>query len=287
MPAGDRHPEAFDARRMRFGGASALVRLLDDHLLRFRREAEEGRLREMTCPAELQEIGSLVEIGVDRAAEFVRPHRHQLFAAALGDEVVHLLLEERQLSHDPAERKRVRPAPAEDVARGENPRADRVAARDGVAHLHQRHERAVTVANRRDAVAQIDLGGLEDDGVLPWLITNERLVPVVLAAVQRQVDVGVDETREDPLAAGVDLPGARGHRDAAARADRGNASAPNQHDRVRGRRAAVAVDDGAAHQGRDGRRRLPVPLKWQPRGGGGARHRASHHGQQRGRDARG
>ena len=28
---GDRHPEAFDARRMRFGGASALVRLLDDH----------------------------------------------------------------------------------------------------------------------------------------------------------------------------------------------------------------------------------------------------------------
>src|SRR5262245_9979345 len=127
----------------------------------------------MARPAELQEVRSLVEIRVDRAAELVRPHRHQLFAAALGDEVVHLLLEECQLSHDPAERKRVRPAPAEDIAGGENPRADGVAARDGVTYLHQRHERAVTVANRRDAVAQIDLGGLEDDRVLPWLITNE------------------------------------------------------------------------------------------------------------------
>src|SRR5262245_50533521 len=215
----------------------------------------------MTRPAELQEIGSLVEIGVDRTAELVGPHGHQLFAAALGDEVVHLLLEERQLSHDAAERKRVRPAPAEDVAGGENPRADGIAARDRVAYLHQRHERAIAVANRRDAVAQIDLGGLEDDGVLPWLITNERLVPVVLAAVQRQVDVGVDEAREDPLATGLDLSGARGDRDAAARADRRDAPATDQYDRVRDRRAAVAVDDGTAHESRDARRRLSVPPK--------------------------
>src|SRR4029077_7852724 len=165
--------------------------------------------------------------------------------------------EQRQLSHHPAERKRVRPAPTEDVARGENPRADRVAARDGVADLYERHERAVTVANRRDAVAQIDLGGLEDDGVLPWLITNERFVPVVLAAVQRQVDVGVDETGEDPLAPGLDLPGACGHRDPRARADRRDASARDSHDRVPSRRAAVAVDNGAAHKSRDPGGRLP------------------------------
>ena len=41
---GDGDAQPLDARRVRFGGAVALVRLLDDHLLRLGREPDERRL---------------------------------------------------------------------------------------------------------------------------------------------------------------------------------------------------------------------------------------------------
>src|SRR6185436_20605936 len=101
----------------------------------------------MAGAAELEKIAALVEIGGDRLPKLLRAHRHQLLTAALRDEVVHLLLEQRELTHDAAERERIRSAPPEDVAGGENPRADFVAAVDGVADRHERQQRAVAVAD--------------------------------------------------------------------------------------------------------------------------------------------
>src|SRR3954464_9021662 len=160
----------------------------------------------MARAAVLEEVGPLVDVGVDRLAKFLRIHRHQLFAAALRDVVVHLLLEERQRCGHAAEREGIRTAPAEDVAGGENPRPDLFAARDLIAHSGQRHERAVAVAYRRPPVAQIDLRRLEHDLVLPRLVADERLVAVVLPAVEREMDVGVDEPGHDPPAARVTTP---------------------------------------------------------------------------------
>ena len=179
-------------------------------------------------PPNFRKSGPLSRYASIACRSSCRRHRHQLFAAALGDEIVHLLLEQRQLPHHAAERERVRPAPAEDVAGGEDPRAGLLAARDPIADPGQRQQRAVAVAHGRDAVAQIDLRRLEHDVVLPRLILGHRLVAIVLAAVERQVHVGVDQARHDPASARVDLPRVRGNRHGAARSDRGDARAVDQ-----------------------------------------------------------
>src|SRR3954468_7604961 len=171
----------------------------------------------MAPSAVLEEVGPLVDVGVERLAKFLRIHRHQLFAAALRDVVVHLLLEERQRCGHAAEREGVRTAPAEDVAGGENPCADLFAAGDAIAHPGQRHESAVAVAHGRHAVAQVDLRRLEHDLVVPRLVADERLVAIVLPAVQREMDVGVDEPGHDPPTARINLLGAGGDRHRAAR----------------------------------------------------------------------
>ena len=171
---------------------------------------------------------------------------HQLFAAALRDVVVHLLLEQRQLPHHPAERKRIRSAPAENVAGRENPRADLLAARDPVANPGQRQQRAVAVADGRDAVAEIDLRRLEDDLLLARLILRQRLVAIVLPAVERQVHVGVDHAGNDPSPARVDLPRVGRNPHGASRTDGGDPRAVDHHHRVGDWRAAVAVDHRAS-----------------------------------------
>ena len=233
--------ECVSAARPRVCASSTMT------LLRLGRKADERRLGEMAGAAELEEVGPLVEVGADRPPQFLRRHRHQLLAAALRDEVVHLLLEQRELAHDAAERKRIRPAPAEDVAGGEDARAGLLAARDPIADLRQRQQRAVAVAHGGDAVAQIDLRRLEDDLVLARLVFRQRLVAIVLAAVERQVDVGVDQAGHDPAAARVDLLRVGGNRHARRAAPTArDARAVDQDDRVGDRRAAVAVDHRAA-----------------------------------------
>src|SRR3954451_3822801 len=134
------------------------------------------------------------------------------------------------------------------------PRADLFAAGDPIAHPGQRHERPVAVAYRRHAVAQIDLRRLEHDLVLPRLVADERLVAIVLPAVEREMDVGVDEPGHDPPAARVDLLGAGGDRHRAARAHLRDARAFHDQHRIAQRRAAVAVDERRADD-RDPRRR--------------------------------
>ncbi len=204
---GNRHAQPFDARRVCFSRAVPLVRLLDDDALGIGGETDEGRLGKVARAAELQKVGPFVEVGADSLAQLLRCHRHQFLAAALCDVVVHLLLEQRQLAHHAAERKRIRAAPAEDVARRKNARTGLLATRDPVANLRERHQRPVAVAHGRDAVAQVDLRRFQHDVVLPRLVLCESLVSIVLAAVEREVHVRVDEPRDDPLAARIDLAG--------------------------------------------------------------------------------
>jgi hypothetical protein len=253
---GDGEAEPFDARRVGFGRAIPPVRLVDDYALRFGREPDEGRIGEMARAAELQKIGALVEIRADRLSKLLRAHRHQLFAGALCDEVVHLFLEQRQLAHNAAERERVRPAPAEDVPGREDPGADLVAAVDGIADLGQRHQRAVAVADRGDAVGEVDLSGFEHNLLLPRLVADERLVPVVLPAVEREVHVRVDQPGKDPAAARVDLGRAGRNGDGAAGSDRRDPRAEEQDYGIGDRGTAGSVDDGAADDRRRRRRRL-------------------------------
>ena len=74
-----------------------------------------------------------------------------------------------------------------------------------IANPRQRQQRAVTVADGGDAVTQVDLRRLEHDLVLARLVLRHRLVAIVLPAVERQVNVGVDHPRHQPAAARVDL----------------------------------------------------------------------------------
>ena len=57
----------------------------------------------MARAAELDEIRPLIEVRIHCLAQFGRRQRHQLLTGALRDEVVHLLLEQRERSHDAAE----------------------------------------------------------------------------------------------------------------------------------------------------------------------------------------
>jgi hypothetical protein len=251
----DRHAQALDARRVRLDELVAPVALVDDDLLGLWGEADERRLGEVAGAAEFQEVRAAVHVGVDRDAELGGRHAHQLLAAALCDEVVHLLLKQRELAHDAAEGKRVRPAPAQDVARGEDARSRLVAARDHVAPVHERHERAVAVAHGRDAVGEVDLRSFDDDVVEAGLIPHHRLVAIVLAAVEREMDVRVDHAGDDPAAACVDLRRGGGNRHGVPRSN-GRDAPPADDDRPVGNwRIARAVDDRRADD-RGRRRRL-------------------------------
>ena len=113
MPAVDRQPQAVGRRGVGLGLAAALVRLLDHHPLRLGREADERRPGEVRRAAELDEVRPLVEVGVDRDAQLLGGHVHQVLAGALRDLVVHLLLEQRQAAlGNQAERHRVRARPS-------------------------------------------------------------------------------------------------------------------------------------------------------------------------------
>ena len=152
---------------MRFGHAAAPMRLFDDDRLRFRREADERRPREVRRAAELDEVRALVEIRADGRPQLLRAQVDEIFADALRDLVVHLLLKERQpLFANQAEAHRVGSAPADDVPGREDARPDRATSGDPIAHGGERHEQAVTVAHRRHTVFELELGRFEDDVLL-------------------------------------------------------------------------------------------------------------------------
>ena len=123
---------------------------------------------------------------------------------------------------------------------------------DLLAHGDERHQQSVTVAHGRDAVLQLQLRRLEDDLLLPRMVLGQRLVAIARAAVERQVDVGVDETGQDKLAGGVDD---RSRRPGTGVDDRGpaggDASVRDDDDAIGDWGAAVAVDEGGAGDRRD------------------------------------
>ncbi len=150
-----------------------------------------------------------------------------------------------------AEADRIRSAPADDVAGGEDAGSDDGSGGDPVAHGDERAQHAVAVAHRRHAVFELRLRGFEDNLRLPIVIAHQRLVAVVHAAVQRQMDVRVHEPGHEILAGGVDCLGASRNLDGVAGADGSDRPVGNDDDRVRHRCCAVAVD----HRGADDRDR--------------------------------
>ena len=119
-------------------------------------------------PPNFRKSGPLSRYALIAPSQLLGRHVHQLLARALRDDVVHLLLEQREpLLADQAEADRVRSAPADDVSGGEDPGADRPRRARCVAHLDERGQRAVAVAHRRDAVLELDLRRFEDDLLLP------------------------------------------------------------------------------------------------------------------------
>src|SRR5580658_4706543 len=74
--------------------------------------------------------------------------------------------------------------PSDDVARGLNARADFFAARDPIANAGERDEHAVTIADRGDAVFELDLRGFEIDVFLAGVVADEGLVAFFHAAVE-------------------------------------------------------------------------------------------------------
>ena len=71
---------------------------------------------------------------------------------------------------------------------------------NAVAHGNQRRQHAVAVAHGRHAVLQLQLRCFEHDLALARMVFRQRLVALVDAAVERQVNVGVDEAGHDVFA---------------------------------------------------------------------------------------
>ena len=135
-------------------------------------------------------------------ASSVGRHRHQLLAGALRDLVVHLFLKQRQPRRArQAEADRIRAAPADDVAGGEDARTDCPTGGDAIANRDERPQHAVAVAHRRDAVRQLRLRCFEDDFRLAIVIADQRFVAIVHATVERQVHIRVHEAGDEELAA--------------------------------------------------------------------------------------
>jgi hypothetical protein len=207
--------------------------------------------------AVLHEVRTFVEVLVDGDAKLVGRQVEQLFARALSDEVHHLLVEIGR-RRGVREERRLRSAPADDVAGDQHARSQQFAVRDRVANDDERQQRAVAVTHGGNSVLELRLRRLDDDVEEAVLVAHHRFAVVV----QRQMHVGVDETRRDVLAGGVDDARVLRNGDLRSRADGDDALAADDDDTVGNRRAAVSVDERAADDGNDW-------IRWECRGGSG------------------
>src|SRR5258708_6992999 len=80
----------------------------------------------MACAAVFEKIGSLIEISINGRAQLFGRHVVEVFTGALGDVVVHLLLEKSELLFgSETEADGIRTTPADDVAGGDGAAGDR------------------------------------------------------------------------------------------------------------------------------------------------------------------
>ena len=193
---------------------------------------------------ELDEVNALVEIAIHRGSERVGAHQDQVFPRPFSDVVVELLLPERGRLGLP-ECRREESAPAHDVSGDIEPRTDHSAPFDGVPDREQRFQNPVAVANRGNAVLEVELRALERDVEPLILIADVRLH----ASAEGDMNVGIDEARRQKLAGPIEPAGAARHRDAGPWAHRLDPGAAHQHRRIGERRSAVAVDHGGADDG--------------------------------------
>ena len=176
MPAAIDTPEAFDARANAFRRrvCACAPRSTITCCASAEKPMKVGS-EKWLVPPNFEEIRSLVEIGVDRARG-ARPAVIAISSSPPPCAMKSFICSwnKRQLSHDAAERERVAARSSRGCCpRRESARRTRRRARSRRAPSTSGTKRAVTVANRRDAVAQIDLGGLEDD-LRPAVADSER-----------------------------------------------------------------------------------------------------------------
>ena len=131
-----------------------------------------------------------------------------------------MFLEERKVFiRREAEGDGIGSTPSDDVARGLNTRAGFFAARDPIANAGERNEHATAIADRGDAVFELDLRCFENDIFLAGVVADEGLVAIFHAAIKGEVNVGIDDAGDNPFAGDVDDLGAGGYLDGGARAD--------------------------------------------------------------------
>jgi hypothetical protein len=111
---------------------------------------------------------------------------------------------------------------------------------------HRRHAAGEATRQRHGQTRShpVDLRGIR-----PYRSEIDDVRPRVEAARLEQVDVRVDEARDDPFSGHVDYPGPFGNDDLTASPYRPDALPGDEHDGVAERLAPGAVDNGRAHQG--------------------------------------
>ena len=82
---------------MRLGNAATLMRFFDDYRLYPRREADQRWRPKMAGTTIFDEVGTFVQVPIDRRSYFLRPHIHQFFADFLRYPVVPLRLKQSQI----------------------------------------------------------------------------------------------------------------------------------------------------------------------------------------------
>jgi hypothetical protein len=170
-----------------------------------------------------------------------RAHVHHLFAHALRYPVVPFRLEQGELRFlHQGKGHRERSAPAYDIAGDQHPRSRCGAATDAVADFLERHECAVAVPYRRDAVQQLPLCEFQHQLRVALTVFDDRFAAPGVA-VDRCVDITVDETGQQVFPLSLYDERVRRKRVAAAR-DVRYAAVADDHGPVFQRGAAVTVN---------------------------------------------
>ena len=93
----------------------------------------------MARTTELDEVRTLIEIRVHRYTEILRLHMHPLLSGALRDEVIELLLKQREARlTNKRKGDRIRATPPYDVTGHKHSRADHLTSLDRISYFDER-----------------------------------------------------------------------------------------------------------------------------------------------------
>src|SRR5688572_580737 len=171
---------------------------------------------------------------------------------ARGNESLHLRLRVLRATHTPAKWLLVLLVSRvlDERTRHKEPRTGDLVPLDLLLDRDDVVERSTEVARAGDSGTEqlLRRDGHDEIGVARAV----QVIPTLVVAVteELQVDVHVDEARQDGHAVGIDRPHARGHRNGTGWTDGSNALARDEDHAVLDRRTAVAVEDAATGHGK-------------------------------------